>query len=89
MFVTTSNYEWPTEKTPIYFTHRGDTNQPALGEEKTPTNTSITGYFYHPNSFHAWALDGTTHSGFHSQKATEQDHVVKHGWKGYQIPLTK
>lgn len=89
MFVTTSNYEWPTEKTPIYFTHRGDTNQPALGEEKTPTNTSITGYFYHPNSFHAWALNGTTHSGFHSQKATEQDHVVKHGWKGYQIPLTK
>lgn len=85
MFVTTSSFEWPKEGKPIYMTHRGDTNQPKVGDASTPSNSTIKSYDYYPNSFHAWVNDATTHSGFHTQPATDKNNVVRHGWKGYDI----
>lgn len=86
MFVTTHKFEWPTERTPIYQTHRGDTSGTQVGTE-TPSNSTGTTqkYPYYTNSFHAWVNDATTHAGFHSQPATEQGKVVHHKWTGYAI----
>lgn len=64
MFVTTDNYKWPTERTPIYTTHIGDTSM-------EPLRTITIGgkeYKIYPNSFHNWVQDNA--EGFHSQAPT-------------------
>lgn len=86
MFVTTHKFEWPTERTPIYQTHRGDINGTHIGDD-TPSNSAGTTqkYSYYTNSFHAWVNNAADHAGFHSQPATEQGKVVHHNWSGYAI----
>lgn len=64
MFVTTNNYKWPTERTPIYESHMGDTNQ----EAKTTVTFGGKEYKVYPNSFHDWVQNNS--EGFHAQAPT-------------------
>lgn len=74
MFVTTKDYKWPTERTPIYTTHIGDTS-------KSPLRTITIGdkeYKVYPNSFHDWVQNNN--EAFHKQNPTGS--VIAHGWTG-------
>ncbi len=64
MFVTTNNYKWPTERTPIYESHMGDTNQ----EARTSVTFGGREYIVYPNSFHDWVQKNS--DGFHTQAPT-------------------
>ena len=75
MFATTIDYKWPSERTPIYSTHIGDTKQTKLKDITINGNT----YAVYPNSFHDWVMKGG--SGFHSQKPTGA--VINHNWTGF------
>ena len=84
MFVTTVNFQWPTEMTPIYSTHRGDLTTTVRGTVKRYDGE----YPCYDHGFQHWVTDAN--ADFHNQGLSHGDKTINHGWNGFkpQAPET-
>ena len=83
MFVTTAKFTWPTEMTPIYSTHTGDSNKGDYNKEIEHQGKKYTG---HHNSFLHWLENEEAAKGFHDEDA--QGSVVRHNWTEIAIRIS-
>ena len=76
MFVTTYNFQWPTEMTPIYSTHRGqgaDTGEKVVRFGAT--------YNCNEHGFQHWV--GNANAEFHTKGLSHGENTINHGWTGF------